>query len=305
MTIDQLVVAQIALAALQDLLFALVVGALACAALPGSPLADAPQQPDRCRFAAAISLAIACWLYLWLQTAVMSGTALSESWSAIPAVLSKSHFGLAWRLCFFGAALAALCSAWSGRTAWLGTMGGVLIYAAGKAAASHAADGGDFTFGEAVQLVHLCATALWAGGVIVAALVLFQRRHDVSLDAPARRAAFCTHLSNLASISLVVVIGTGIYNTSRNPSHLTAPWAPWADTQHGRVLTLKLVFVTLAFLLGGLNRMNYLPRLQAEANGRGSASSHARRGFDRLLTLEAAVMVVVLASAAMLGHTAP
>jgi putative copper export protein len=34
------------------------------------------------------------------------------------------------------------------------------------AASSHAADADDFKLREAVHVVHLCATALWAGSVI-------------------------------------------------------------------------------------------------------------------------------------------
>jgi copper resistance protein D len=301
-TTDQLVVAQIALAAIDDILFTLLVGALACSALPGWPVEYSRGVADRWRYATAVSLAVSCSLYLWLQAAVMGGTALSAAWSVIPTVLAQSHFGLAWGVGFVGAALAAFCSRWSGRTAWSGTAAGALIYAAGKAAASHAADEGDFTLPEVVHLTHLCATAVWAGAVIVGAATLYRRRHDILPEQLAARAAFCAYLSHVASISLVVVIVTGIFNATRDTAHLTAPWL---DTQYGRVLTLKLVFVALAILLGGFNRMTYLPRLLAGAENRSSASAHAKRGFDRLVSFEAATMTAVLVIAALLGHTSP
>jgi putative copper resistance protein D len=301
-TTDHLVVAQIALAAIEDILFTLMVGALACSALPGRPAEYSRDVARRWRFTAAVSLAVSCPLYLWLQAAVMGGTPLLAAWSAIPTVLTQSHFGLAWWVGFGGAALAAVCSKWSGRTAWSGAAAGALIYAAGKAAASHAADEGDFTLPEFVHVIHLCATAAWAGTVIVGAATLYRRRHDISPGQFAARAAFCRYLSRIASISLVVVIGTGIFNATKDTAYITVPWF---DTQYGRVLTLKLVFVALAILLGGLNRIIYLPRLLADAEHGPTAPAHARRGFDRLVSLEAATMMAVLVIAAILGHTSP
>jgi putative copper resistance protein D len=74
---------------------------------------------------------------------------------------------------------------------------------------------------------------------------------------------------------------------------------------YGRVLTLKLLFVTSAVLLGGYNRMIYLPRLQHTAADGGQAYSDAQRSFDRLLAVEAIAMLAVLAIAGVLGHTSP
>ena len=176
-----------------------------------------------------------------------------------------------------------------------------MVYAAGKAAASHAADSGDFTLREAVQVVHLCATALWAGSVIVAAVVL-HRWDEASRAMPTRRVAFCTELSHLATIALGVVIVTGIYNATEDTANLSTSLL---SVPYGRVLMLKLVFVTLAVILGGYNRMIHLPRLQAVASGDGSAIRHAQRGFDKLLVVEAVAMLAVLMVAAVLGHTSP
>jgi hypothetical protein len=59
-------------------------------------------------------------------------------------------------------------------------------------------------------------------------------------------------------MALGVVIVTGIYNVTQDTAHLTAPLL---SVLYGRVLSLKLVFVTLAVLLGGYNRMIHLPHL--------------------------------------------
>jgi putative copper resistance protein D len=79
--------------------------------------------------------------------------------------------------------------------------------------------------------------------------------------------------------------------------------APLLSALYGQMLALKLVFVTLAVLLGGSNRLIYLPRLESATNGDGAVLPHAQRGFDRLLAVEALAMVAVLVVAAVLGHT--
>jgi copper resistance protein D len=98
------------------------------------------------------------------------------------------------------------------------------------------------------------------------------------------------------------VIVTGIYNATQDTAHLTTPLL---DGLYGRVLSLKLGFVTLAVLLGGYNRMSHLPHLQQAASKDAAAYRAAQRRFNRLLLIEAAAMVMVLIVAGVLGHTSP
>jgi putative copper resistance protein D len=301
---ESLVVMQIAVAAAQDVLFAIAVGALACGVMLGRD-AQAVQAYaaalGRLRLGALCMLALACCLYLWSQAAVMSGAPLTEAGQAVTAVLTQSHFGIAWIAGFVGVMLAMMGGTRASPAAWLLAAAGAIVYTAGKAAASHAADAGDFTLREAVHVVHLCATALWAGSVIVSAFVL-GRWNAAFADTVTRRVTFCTQLSHLATIALGVVILTGIYNVTQDTAHLAAPLL---SVFYGRLLTLKLALVAVAVLLGGINRMGCLPRLQAGTID-GSATLHRmQRAFDRLLAIEAIAMLAVLIVAAVLGHTSP
>jgi copper resistance protein D len=311
--VDSLVVAQIVVAAAQDLLFALAAGALVCSVLllQGRRVASpsgfesqpfrVPAALGRARLGSLCVLVLACCLYLRLEAAVMSGSTFTEAGPVVGAVLTQSHFGVAWAVGCVGAILANLGGTRENRAAWWLSAAGMLMYAAGKAAASHAADAGDFTLREVIHVVHLSATALWAGSVIVAAPLLCFSRDTVKWT-PREREAFCTRLSHLATIALAVVITTGIYNATEDTAHLSAPLL---SVLYGRMLTFKLVFVTLAVLLGGCNRMVYLPRLQHSVAGNDAAYREAQSHFDRLLAVEAVVMVAVLAVAGVLGHTSP
>ncbi|MCX4146276.1 CopD family protein [Paraburkholderia madseniana] len=298
---DPLVVVEIVVAAAQDMLFAVAVGALACGTMLRLQEGPTPTSLVRWQLGALSGLTFTCGLYLWLQAAVVSGSPLSEAGPLVTVLLTQSHFGVASAVSCAGAILGIMGSIRGTRCAALVTATGLIVYAAGRVGSSHAADGGDFTLAEVIHFVHLCGMALWSGSVIVAAFVL--SRWDVASSRTIeQRADFCVQLSHLATVSLGVVVVSGIYNATQDTAHLAAPLL---SVQYGRVLTLKLVLVTLVVLLGGTNRMLILPQLQAASTSSDPLFHIAQRRFGRLLILEAVAMLAVLATAAMLGHTSP
>ncbi len=147
------------IAALQDVLFALAVGSLACdAALtaPHGQLRD-PVLDHRLagvRLVSLLALMAARGIYLWLQAAAMSGLPLIDARSALPAVVTQSHFGSVWLIGLSGlliAVFSASSPAVAGRAA---VVLGLVVYAAGQVGASHAADAGNFSIPEFVHWLH-------------------------------------------------------------------------------------------------------------------------------------------------------
>ncbi|MFC5431380.1 CopD family protein [Paraburkholderia denitrificans] len=297
---ESLVVAQVALAAVQNVLFATATGVLACGAM--GKRSGLPEHTALRVWGAvlAAALAISALMYLWLQAAVMSGSPLTDAGQAVGSVLTASHFGLAWSVGFAGA-LAAASSGLLRQRGFLLSAAGLVAWAAGKAAASHAADAGDFSVREAIHVVHLLATALWAGSVIVAAILLRRFVYE-PVRPPAQRAAFCAALSYLATAALVLVLVTGFYNAVQDTAQTSAPLF---STDWGRLLATKLVCVVLATLLGGWNRLSVLPRLLLLAARNDPDYPAAQRLFDSVLVVEALIMLAVLGLAAVLGHTSP
>ncbi|MGU7773889.1 CopD family protein [Burkholderia sp. MR1-5-21] len=297
---EPLVAAQIVLAAVQNVLFATAAGSLACAVMAKRSGIGAPATLRGWQAGLAIALALTAVAYLWLQAAVMSGAPLAEAGRAVAVVLTASHYGVVWSVGFVGALLATL-SRLPGRRGLPLFAAGLVAWAAGKAAASHAADAGDLSVREAIHVVHLCATALWAGSVIVAAVVL-RRSAPIMRDMAEQQAAFRSGLSYLATASLIVVLITGFYNVMQDTAHASAPLLgmPW-----GRLLAAKLACVAAAVALGGWNRLVVLPVLCAHAQHEGPGFTTAQARFDTWLRVEAFVMVAVLAIAAVLGHTSP
>ncbi|WP_152603286.1 MULTISPECIES: CopD family protein [Burkholderia] len=297
---DALVDAQIALAAVQDILFAVATGLFACGAIDRRTGLFDHRALRIARTALAAALALSAFGYLWLQAAVMSGSTLGEAGPAVAAVLTQSHFGLAWSIGCAGALLVAASAAARGRDL-VPCVAGLLLWAAGKAAASHAADSGDFSWREAVHLTHVLATALWAGSVIAAAALLLRAVRGAH-GPDEQRAAFCSALSYVATGALVVVLATGGYNVLQDTAHTGAPLLGLA---WGRVLAVKLACVAFATLLGGWNRLVVLPALHMRAERHDPGYPAAQRRFDAALCIEAVVMLAILALAAVLGHTAP
>ncbi|MEX3689812.1 CopD family protein [Paraburkholderia sp. BR14263] len=298
---ELLVAGQIALAAVQDVLFATAAGSLACAVLGTHSGMGAPATLRGWQAGLVIALALTALAYLWLQAAVMSGSPLAGAGDAVAAVLTQSHFGVAWSVGFVGALLATL-SRIAGRRGLPLFAVGLLVWAAGKAAASHAADAGDFSVREGIHLVHLCATALWAGSVIVASVILRRAAPVADASAGQRAAAFRLGLSHLATAALLVVLITGLYNVMQDTAQAGVPFF---GTAWGRVLSAKLACVAAAVALGGWNRWLILPDLCANAQQDGPVFMAALGRFDAWLTVEALVMLAVLVFAAVLGHTSP
>ncbi|MFX1695478.1 copper resistance D family protein [Paraburkholderia sp. A1RO-5L] len=230
----------------------------------------------------------------------MSGSPLGEAGSAITPVLTQSHFGKAWVIGLAGALLAAFSGFQKERGAALFAAGFVL-WITGKAAASHAADSGDFSWREAIHVVHLSATALWAGSVIIAAVLLRALEREPG-HPPVQKAAFCSALSHLATAALVFVLVTGFYNAVQDTAQASAPLL---RTEWGRLLAVKLASVALATLLGGWNRVAILPNLLVLAERNDPDCPAAQRRFDGVLSIEALIMLAVLALAAVLGHMSP
>jgi copper resistance protein D len=297
---DPLVTAQIALAAVQNIVFASAAGVLACAVMAKKSGVGAPDELRGWQAGLAIALALAALAYLWLQAAVMSGSPLAEAGPAVTAVLTQSHYGIAWSVGFVGALLAALSGLAHRRGLPLYAVG-LVAWAAGKAAASHAADSGDFSAREAIHVVHLCATALWAGSVLVAAALL-RWRAQTSHATPEQSAAFRNRLSHLATMALVVVLVTGAYNVMQDTAQARASLI---GMDWGRILVAKLVCVAAAVAIGGWNRLVVLPALRDEAGQHAPRFPATQARFDGWLSVEALFMLGVLAIAAVLGHTSP
>ena len=280
-----------AAAAVGDLGFATMAGALATRALLGDVASDwALHCLRRCRR----TFARAGWLTLAASLAWMAAEALAmteapplEAFAAIGGIVADTPFGRAWAVATAALAVAlALVVLRPRRAPPLRTLALALAVAgAAHACAGHAGANG-LGLQAAVLSVHVLATALWAGAAFAAAICVTRGKADAA-DGP----RYAERLSTLATGALVVVALTGVAGAWHA---LGGAVAPLATSTWGIVLDAKAALVAIAVALGGFNRWVVMPRLP-----------RAWPRFASVLRLEAGVLAAVLVAAAVLANGEP
>lgn len=164
-----------------------------------------------------------------------------------------------------------------------------------RSATGHAAVDGDFSLAELLQALHLSAMAIWSGGVLVSGLLVLPRliRADAASNLPSPR-NYVASLSTVSTWAVAVVALSGVVKAWRQVGgdlHLLrdAGWA-W-------VLYAKVACVTLAIMLGGLNRLGL--------RGSNDWPETTETRSAKLLRAEAWTMVAVLILSAWLANMPP
>jgi copper transport protein len=166
---------------------------------------------------------------------------------------------------------------------------------------SHSAGAGD---GRGLALLaealHLLAMAVWVGG-----LLGFVRLFQASTTSPALAGTQSLGLA-IPTFSQLAVPAVGLLSVSGlvlARTHMTG-WGELLTTPYGRWLAAKLLVFAAMMALGGYHQLVIHGRLRtAIAERRGNVATVAR--FGRTLRIEAALGIVALLLAAVLGVTAP
>ncbi|MDT0418359.1 copper resistance protein CopC [Streptomyces sp. DSM 41982] len=107
------------------------------------------------------------------------------------------------------------------------------------ALAEHASAGLQTSVAMPVDILHLLAVAAWLGGLTALLVALYRD--------PAVESAAVDRFSRLAFTSVVVLVGTGIYQSWRQ----VGTWSALTDTSYGQLLLVKVglvvVLVAVAF----------------------------------------------------------
>ncbi|TDT14746.1 copper transport protein [Ilumatobacter fluminis] len=119
----------------------------------------------------------------------------------------------------------------------------------------HTVSRGWWPLHAAVNLVHVLAAAVWAGGVFAMTTIVFMRRRS---DDPTDTASMVVRFSSIAGFALAAVAVAGAVMTF---SIIDEP-GDLFSTQWGRVMVAKIVGVALAALLGAYNHFRIRPSLE-------------------------------------------
>jgi len=147
---------------------------------------------------------------------------------------------------------------------WLaGTAMSGLLVALGIAWTSHSATAISPMEGVAIDFVHLFGASLWAGGLLVLALVVLPLVRDLDTNERAHiTAGIVRRYSVVAIAGVSLSVATGLVLASW---HVTADGL--TETLYGLVLLAKLALIGIALVLGGYHRFVLLGRLDPQFSG--------------------------------------
>ena len=164
-----------------------------------------------------------------------------------------------------------------------------LGFASGLSLSGHSAvDPGSSWRSELADWAHLSAAALWIGGLVQLAFVVWPKAPEL------RRTAFL-RFSKLASVLIAIVLSAGVYLSIVRLPQLSDLWR----VGYGQVLLVKLGLVSLALTWGAVH--HFVARPAIERGGGGPILSR----LPRSLAGESAVGMAILLAAAVLVDSKP
>ena len=152
-----------------------------------------------------------------------------------------------------------------------------------------------------VALVHVSGAAAWVGGLVVLVGVAIPAvRGQEAPEKAAILAPVVVRFSDLALLSVILIVASGTYSAWSAIRELEA----LTGSTYGLVFLAKLTAFAPALVLGAINNQWTKPRLFKAARTRRAAGAPVRH-IRRLVALEIALVVAVLALTALLVHLVP
>ncbi len=152
----------------------------------------------------------------------------------------------------------------------------------------HTVSKGDRVWTAIIDMAHVSGGAIWAGGVIMLASVLW-RRHRRGHDLRALQLA--VRFSVVASAALAVV---GLAGMVLAVIVLDSPAELW-QTPWGRLLIAKTLLVAVAVAGGGYNHLVLIPKLDIASDDQAVSTE-----FRIAVTIEGAILAIVVVITAFL-----
>jgi copper transport protein len=261
-------------------------------------------------FVAAVVGLVAVPVYVDVATAEFSLRSAFDVGFLVP-LFRTSAFGRGYldlELCFALFVAAASVAIWLDRPerpqrsiaeliATIGAFAAAIAVLIIPGAAGHAAQTAPRGVSLALDWLHLIAGSVWVGG-LVGLLVLWR-----CLPVARRVAGLVVavpRFSNTAFVSVLVLLGTGIWATVNHMPTLPALW----QTSYGKTILVKAALLATAMLLAAVNLVRTKPRLAASRQ-RPELGTPAAALLRRLVGGEMLLVWSAVAAAAVLSSLAP
>jgi copper transport protein len=152
-----------------------------------------------------------------------------------------------------------------------------------------------------VALIHVAAAAAWVGGLVALVAVAFPAARDqVEADRASILAPVVARFSDLAVLSVLAIVASGIYSAWMEIGTLRAV----TTSNYGLIFLAKLAAFLPVLALGGINNRWTKPRLVRAVRDRMNARASLLL-LRRLVALEIGMIAVVLALTVLLLQLSP
>ena len=248
---------------------------------------------------------IASLIHVVLHCSVMTGTPLPEVWDVLPLFLMKTRYGI-FSLIRSGVLAVIICivllssrrnAEWTGGAAFACAIALLITLTM----SGHQGTKGYLRIPFFLDIVHVLAISLWVGGLffVYSNYSLFCRgddrdHHDIFL-------AFIHRISLMATVCVVLVLGTGTAMCFYSFDSLVTV----VSTRYGRVLLIKTGLALILMMIGGMNKFFFIPRLDRTEVKNWTSLCSLRRGLFNSLTLEVYLGLAVLLATSVLTHLSP
>ena len=253
---------------------------------------------------------VAIPVYLDIATAIDSLRSEFDITALVP-LFRATAFGRGYvdmLACFALFCLAAWTALWVDRPtrtrrsiAEVISVAGALLAAAAvlllPGSAGHAAQTSPRGISVALDWLHLTTGSLWLGGLIGLIVLWGSTRAPVRVGV---LSVVVPRFSNVALVSVLVLVGSGTWATVNHMPALDALWL----TGYGVAILVKVGLLIAAMGLAAGNLLRTKPRLQAAARDP-EGGEPAARLLRGLITGEAALITAAVFAAAVLSSLAP
>jgi putative copper export protein len=250
---------------------AFCIGALVCRLWVLAPSAS-PELPDQENllalmwrlFGIGIAAMIASSVVnLLMRASEISGRPLSDVFSVLPVVMFRTHLGRVFLVRIGVLILLLLTLMAAGRyrnsrglPAFMLCI--ALVISMTESASGHASDKGDFSIPEITDWLHLMASSVWGGGLLVLSVVILPALVGKGNRTAADIADVARRFSGIAGFAVGVVGITALYNSLVYVGSFGAFW----KTSYGWAASAKIFLFLLILYLGAFNRYVSVPLLQ-------------------------------------------
>lgn len=268
------------------------------------------EAPSRAFVIASVVGLLAIPVYLDIATAIDSLRSEFDLATLVP-LFRATAFGRGYvdmMVCFTLFCFAAWTTLWLDQpsrdrrsVAELVSLAGALLAATAvlllPGSAGHAAQTSPRGISVILDWLHLITGSLWLGGLIGLIVLWTSVRASVRVSS---LSVVVPRFSNLAFVSVLILLGTGTWATINHMPALDALWL----TGYGVAILVKIGLLIAAMALGAGNLLRTKPRLQA-ASRRPELGEPAARLLRRIISGETALITAAVFAAAVLSSLAP